>query len=529
MSEESKNNTENKRREFLKGLATVPVFGFFLVNLWSKIRRDALKRKNLLTDLVQEKSPPAIISGLSSSKHLNIGIIGYGGRGSHLVRSAGFATKGWTDWAYKQSKENKLHKAYATFMSQEDLNCSLVGVCDLFDINAELAIDASKNDVRPGGKPKSSAKRYRHYTEMLARDDIDAVIVATPDHWHSRITIDAAKAGKHVYCEKGLTRTFQEAVDVYDTMKETGMILQLGHQNRQVEANDKAKQIIDQGLLGPVNLVELTTNRNSPWGAWVWTIHEKANRKTLDWDTFQEPSPNKIPFGEEALKRFFRWRCWYDYGTGLSGDLFSHDYDALNQIMGMGIPKYASSSGGIYFYKDGRDVPDVWHVTLEYPDMDMTVLYSATLSSNNSRGNRIMGHDATMVLGGQSNAGSVGGFRVIADRESTKYREKIEQGIINTKYPIYNYSPGSKQIDGVTSATSQYFANKGLLYSYRDGKRVDPSHLHVKDWLDAIRSGGQPKCNSEVAFEEAVTCAMATESYLTGRRVEWDPIKRRLI
>ena len=140
--------------------------------------------------------------------------------------------------------------------------------------------------------------------------------------------------------------------------------------------------------------------------------------------------------------------------------------------MGMGIPKYASASGGIYFYKDGRDVPDVWHVTLEYPDRDMTVLYSATLSSNNSRGNRIMGHDATMILGGQSNAGGVGGFSVEADRESTQYRERIEKGIINTKYPIYNYSPGSKQIDGVTSATSQYFANKGLLYAYRDGKRV---------------------------------------------------------
>ena len=105
----------------------------------------------------------------------------------------------------------------------------------------------------------------------------------------------------------------------------------------------------------------------------------------------------------------------------------------------------------------------------------------------------------------------------------------IEDGIINTKYPIYQYSPGSKQIDGVTSATSQYFANKGLLYAYRDGKRVDPSHLHVKDWLDAIRSGGQPKCNVDVALEEAVTCAMATESYLTGRRVEWDPINRKLI
>ena len=140
-----------------------------------------------------------------------------------------------------------------------------------------------------------------------------------------------------------------------------------------------------------------------------------------------------------------------------------------------------------------------------------------------------MGHDATMILGGQSNAGGVGGFSVEADRESTQYRERIEKGIINTKYPIYNYSPGSKQIDGVTSATSQYFANKGLLYAYRDGKRVDPTHLHVKDWLDCIREGRQPKCNVDVAFEEAVTCAMATESYLTGRRVEWDPIKRRLV
>jgi len=522
-------SADQNRRNFLKALATVPVLGLFLVNLWQKLRRDALKRNNLLTDLVQEKKAPAVISGLSDSKHLNLGVIGYGGRGSHLARGAGFATKGWTDDAYRRSKENKLDKAFPTFMSQEDLNCSLVAVCDLFDVNADLALNASQNDVRPGRKSNGSATRYRHYSELLAQDDIDAVIIATPDHWHSRITIDAAKAGKHVYCEKGLTHTFQQALDVYDTIKETGMILQLGHQNRQVEANDKAKQIIDQGLLGPINLVELTTNRNSSWGAWVWNIHKDGNNKTIDWDMFQEPSPNKIPFGEEALKRFFRWRCWYDYGTGLSGDLFSHDYDALNQILGMGIPKYASSSGGIYFYKDGRDVPDVWHVTLEYPDRDMTVLYSATLSSNNSRGNRIMGHDATMMMGGQSNVGSVGGFIVTADSASTQYRERLKNGVINSKYPIFSYSPGSKQIDGVTSATSQYFANKGLLYTYREGKRVDPTHLHIKDWLDSIRSGTQPKCNVDIAFQEAVTCAMATESYLTGRRVEWDPVKRRLI
>ena len=523
------NGTNMKRREILKGLATVPVLGLFLVNLWRKIRRDALKKANLLSDLVQEKSAPTIISGLSDSRHLNIGIIGYGGRGSHLIRGAGFATKQWTDIVAENARNNKLDKQFETFMTQEDLNCSLVGVCDLFDVRAEQCIDASKNEVRPGGKPNTTATRYRHFTDLLENKDIDAVIVATPDHWHSRITIAAANAGKHVYCEKGLTRTFDEAIKVYDTVKKTGITFQLGHQNRQVEANYKAKQIIEQGLLGKINLVELTTNRNSPWGAWVWDIHPEGNSKTIDWDTFQEPSPNKIPFGEEALKRFFRWRCWFDYGTGLSGDLLSHDFDAINQIMDIGAPKYASSSGGIYYYKDGRDVPDVWNATFEYPEKDLTVLYSATLSSNDPRGNRIMGHDATMQMGGQSGGGSVHGFVVKADPESTQYKDRLESGIINQQYPIYTYSPGSKQIDGITSATSRYFANKGLLYTYREGKRVDTTHLHVKDWLDAIRNGGQPKCNIEVALHEAVACHMATESYLQGRRMEWDPVNKKLI
>ena len=258
---------------------------------------------------------PAVVSDVSNSKHLNLGIIGYGGRGHHLVRGAGFAHLGWTESAAENARKNKLDKAFATYMSQEDLNCSLVGVCDLFDVRAEEGIEASKNETRPGSKPVQTATRYRHYKELLANDDIDAVIIATPDHWHAQIVIDAAKAGKHVYCEKGLTRTFNEAINVYDAVKKTGITFQLGHQNRQVEANEKAKQIIDQGLLGPINLVELTTNRNSPWGAWVWDIHPEGNARTIDWDTFQEQAPNKIPFGEEALKRFFRWRCWFDYGT----------------------------------------------------------------------------------------------------------------------------------------------------------------------------------------------------------------------
>ena len=144
-----KDNGKNiNRREILKGLATIPVFGLFLVNLWQKIRRDALRKSNLLGDLIQEKSPPAVISGLSDSRHLKLGIIGYGGRGSHLIRGAGFATKEWTDTVSENARKNKLDKQFETFMTQEDLNVSLVGVCDLFDVRAEQGINASKNEVR---------------------------------------------------------------------------------------------------------------------------------------------------------------------------------------------------------------------------------------------------------------------------------------------------------------------------------------------------------------------------------------------
>ena len=209
------NNFE--RREVLKGLATFPVLGVFFYNLWQKLRVDALKKKNLLADLISEKDAPAILSSASSGDHLRLGISGYGGRGAHLVRSAGFSTPGWNEYASNAEKKNKLNKQYETFMQQEDLNVSLVGVCDLFDVRAEQGVDASKNEVRPGPKPLETAKRYKHHEELIANDDIDAVIIATPDHWHSKIAIDAANAGKHVYCEKGLTRTTDEAIDLYDT------------------------------------------------------------------------------------------------------------------------------------------------------------------------------------------------------------------------------------------------------------------------------------------------------------------------
>jgi len=250
----------------------------------------------------------------------------------------------------------------------------------------------------------------------------------------------------------------------------------------------------------------------------VWDIHPKGSPQTIDWEQFQEPAAKRVPF---SLERFFRWRCWMDYGTGLSGDLLSHEYDAVNMILGLGIPKSVVASGGVYYFKDGRDAPDVFQAVYEYPDRDLTFVYSATLANGNNRGLVFMGHDASLRVSGA--------LTVSADGESTRFADKIQSGTIDPSRPMFTYRPGSKGIDAVTSATAEYFASRGLLYTYRGGRRVSAYHLHIAEWLDAIRNGGETSCNIDRGLEEAITCHMATRSYLEGRKVTWDPVGRRIV
>ena len=548
MSSENKQTNENnantggiKRRDILKGLTAVPVLGYFVYRFLDKKEVENEKKQAILEELEDlvspEKSPKTqtvTVKPIAAkpSDLIRLGIIGYGGRGESIVRSAGIAHPDWVEDRRKDAEKNKLDTRLRDWLNQEDLNIVLNGVCDVFDVRAERGLAASKNETRPGGVSGSlpGAKRYRHYQDLLASPDIDAVIIATPDHWHSQMVIDAATAGKHVYCEKAMTRTEREAHQLYEAVKSSNIKFQLGHQNRQQESHFKAKQLIEKEILGKITLIEVTTNRNSPNGAWYYDIHEKGSPKTIDWDLFQGPAPNKVPF---SLERFFRWRCWFDYGTGLAGDLLSHEFDAINQILGLGIPKSAVASGGVYFFtKDWvgnekykvtevRDVPDVFNVVYEYPDRELTLVYSATLASNQDRGKIFMGHDGSMRVGGD--------LEVYADWESTRFKEKIEQGVIDTSLPLFTYQRGSKGFDAVTSATEKYFASRGLMYTYREGRRVDITYLHVKDWLDAIRNGGEPLCNVEQGFQEAITCHMATRSFLEGRKVEWDPIERRIV
>ena len=509
------------RRELFKAMASVPVLGALAYSVYRKTSVADEKRRKIFEELGVTGDAPAVIPEAVSNppgNRLRLGIVGYGGRGQADLRGAGFAPTEWTDRQAAAAARSARNQTLATWMDQHDLNLELTSVCDLFDVYAERGLDASTNTVRPGGREQKPATRYRTYEELLDSGNVDLIICATPDHWHSRVTIAAAERGIHVYCEKCLTSTEEDTYAVVDAVRDSGIVFQLGHQNRQNEAHMKAKEIYDKNILGPITLVETTTNRNNPVGAWVYNVHEDASPQTIDWEQFEAASPHPTEYSGE---RFFRWRCWYDYGTGLAGDLLSHEYDAINQILEIGIPATATASGGIYFYKDGRDVPDTFQVAYEYPERDLTVLYSATLANGRGRGKVFMGHDASMEVGN--------GVTVIAERQSTRYEGLIEDEIIDPRNPLLTYRPGFRGIDAVTTATEQYFASRGLLFTYRGGRRFDPTHLHVKEWVDAIRNGGTTSCNIDRAFEEAITCHMATESYRRSAQVAWDPLQRRIV
>ncbi len=510
------------RRDILKGIATVPLLGAFGYALYRKKQYDNYIKGNLVNEIgLSYEAPKAAIWKIKSSdKLIRIGIIGFGSRGEDIIKASGFAHPDKIKKIKDAAESNNGDTRFDDYQNQDHLNIVINGICDLFDVRAERAMTAAANHMRTWDIEKIDKKqpiRYKNYKELLASPDIDAVIIATSDHWHAQIAIDAAKAGKHVYVEKAMTKTIEEAYRVRDAVKQGGIVFQLGHQGRQTESYIKAKEAIQKNLLGKISLIQVSTNRNDPNGAWVYDIHPEGNEKTIDWNQFLGNAP-KIPFSPE---RFFRWRCWWDYGTGLSGDLFTHEYDGVNQIMELGIPHSVVSSGGIYFYKDGRTVPDTYQVACEYPDRDLTLLYSGTLSSDKYRGKIFMGHDANMEVSEK--------LIINAEEKSTRYKEKINAGIINSKLPLYSYKPGMKDVDAITSATEAYFAGRGLLYTYRDGKKYDTTFLHIKEWLDCIRNNGTPSCNIDQGFQEAIAAHMGTLSYLENRKVFWDKEKEIVI
>ena len=516
-SQQPEKNVQS-RRTVLKALAGIPVLGLFVFELIEKKSFDRQKEIRLIRELgLEDLQAPNKISNAAKGSLLRIGFIGFGNRATQLANGLGFMHP--TDME-NNGKSGRLNN----WLEQENLNVAITGICDVFDLHAENGLATAKNEIMAGGARPSGlpVKRYRTYKEMLADDSIDAVIVATPDHHHARITTDAVKAGKHVYCEKSISLTEEELHEVYHAVKNSDRVFQLGHQITQNVVFQQAKEIIKKDILGKITLIETTTNRNTAEGAWIRHLDSQGKPKpgdlsTIDWDQWLGDRP-KVPF---SIDRFYNWTKFLAYDTGMLGQLFTHEYDAVNQLLRIGIPKSAVASGGIYYWKDDREIPDMLQAVFEYPERDLTLMYSASLANSRQRGRVFMGHDASMELGGT--------LIIKADNDSSKYKDKFNNGLIDPNSPMLTVSPGSGNIDAVTSATEKYYASRGLTSTVINGRDVDVTHLHLKEWIDCIRNGSETSGNIDRAFEEGITVLMAHKSYLEKRRVEWDPILRKIV
>jgi len=266
-----------------------------------------------------------------------------------------------------------------------------VAACDLYDGHLTRAKELWGKDIMT----------TRDYREILERDDIDAVINATTDHWHKQISIDAMNKGKAVYCEKPMVHKIEEGHELLKVQQETGAVFQVGSQFVSGIGFVKARELVTSGAIGNINFAESIFDRFSAMGAWQYSIPLDASPKTVDWDTYISNTEKR----EWDPLRFFRWRNYLDYGTGVSGDLFVHLLSMLHFIVDSKGPNLIYSTGGLRYWKDGREVPDIQIGTFDYPETDTHPAFNYVMRSNfidGSGGNflfRIVGDEGEIKVG----------------------------------------------------------------------------------------------------------------------------------
>jgi predicted dehydrogenase len=376
----------------------------------------------------------------------------------------------------------------------------LVAACDLYD--GRLA------DARQ--KWGSDIFTTRDYREILERKDIDAVIIATPDHWHREISVAAMNKGKSVYCEKPMVHDITEGSDVVAAQNKNKVVYQVGSQGVSSLGNEKAKQLLKDGAIGQLNYAEGFWARMSPFGAWQYPIPADASPKTVGWDAFVA-NTTKRPF--DPL-RFFRWRNYRDYGTGVSGDLFVHLFSSLHFITNSIGPDKVMATGGLRFWKDGREVPDVMLGMFDYPETKEHPPFNLSL-----RVNFVDGTGGTNYL---RMVGSEGSMTVEWDKVTllrNKQNVDASDPLLQTKkdngkqyvYERKNMLPPDKL---------EYVADKGY-----NGAHFD----HFYNLFNAVRTNGKISEDSLFGYRAAAPALLCNDSYFSNKIIHWDPSNLKIV
>jgi len=400
------------------------------------------------------------------------------------------------------------HIDSAIKLQNETGRIEIAAVCDVFNRYRRQSAQKIKRATKH--KPEQTGD----YRDILNDKSIDAVVISTPDHWHAKQTLDAFKAGKHVYCEKPMTHSVQEAIDVYKAWKDSGLVMQVGVQSTSLPVWKDARKRICDGQLGKVLMYQTSYFRNSDVGQWrYYELAEDMTPKNIDWKMFLGTDFSLAPDMPFDRARFAQWRCYWPFGAGMYTDLFVHRTTSMLAATGLRFPGRVVGAGGIYFEYDGRDVPDVATVAADFPE-GVQGLVTATMSCQETPVPQIIrGHNGSFVFG---NGEAFDGYEFVAERPQATHDSKIKNEriavgqVANTSLAHFeNFcdaaiagKPDQVNCSPELGAAAMVIVKLGS-QSYRDGKvfHFDPETLTVKDadsswaqrWEKMSHEGASPK------------------------------------
>jgi predicted dehydrogenase len=423
------------------------------------------------TVLLSPKTLVASPRPVAASDRVRFGMIGVGMQGSQLL---------------------------AQSITLPGVECA--AACDLYDGRHLLAREATDNPNLPV---------TRRYQELLANKEIDCIVAAVPDHWHKQIVVDSVSAGKDIYCEKPMSHSAAEGVEMVAAAKKNNRIVQIGAQRVSSLICAKAKELVSQGSLGDLMMVEGWLGRNDPTGAWEYPPPHDLSPATLDWDTWQG-TVAKRPFDPYI---FARWRCWKEYGTGLAGDLLVHLVSGMMYMLDLNeAPRQAMAIGGIRRWKDGRNMPDV-HATLFYYG-DLPVYMRLNQGTDMPETYRIQGSKGILEVTefGLSFAPQTGkdsgpsyydsGFpRAMRSAYEKKWHEENDPKLGHEPMP-------------------ETMAFKGPDY--------DDIKPHLWTFFEAVRSRKPVVEDAVFGHHAALACHMANEAYFRKVPVSWDEASKSI-
>jgi len=420
----------------------------------------------------------------------------------------------------KVSANDKIRVGVIGFgiMGNNDLNTALkvpgvelAGVCDLYKGRLERAAEVY-------GRELFITQDYR---ELLNKSDIDAVIIATSDNWHARIAKEALEKGKAVYCEKPMVHRINEGLPVIAAAQKNKKAFQVGSQRVSSLVYAKAHELYKSGEIGKLNMVNATYDRQSALGAWQYTMPPDASPQTVDWDRYIAGT-RKIPYD---AKKFFWWRNYRDFGTGVAGDLFVHLLSGTHVITGSKGPSTIFSSGQLSYWKDERDVPDVmtgimqYAETKEHPAFQLTLQVNFISGTGGSESIRFVGEEGVMDIRGNSlklthsimpKAPGIGGW------DALETYPKAMQEQLKTQYDQKWTEEDKKKI---TKPDIEFKSPQG--YS---------EHLdHFTNFFDAVRNGTPVIEDASFGFRAAAPCLACNESYFQKKIIHWDPVAMKIM